>query len=426
MAQTRFLITLIAWFTVGLSLTSAQIPFEQLTSDLASKDPSVRIRAIRLLRDAAYPEAALPLAQLVVDANDQVQLEAIAAEMSLFLTEEVVTRKRVGLVVEVRNSSGARAAFDLGPLAIGPRQVPLEALVALRTAARDPTPRVALEALYGFGTLGVDPAGAARRELLRIAGPDLAALATAPDSALKLAAIQVIGRLFEVRPQDDAVPEVVGDAVVAAANENDRAIRGAGMQAIGALRYQRGLKALTDLLQFYGRGTLAESALDAIARIAHPSSGAILETELASKSSGMKVSAIEGLARIGDSSKAPDIRSALVGEKDDAVMLASTFASARLSDGLLDPIAEALRRPNLASQAKQYLAELSYGRSGLISRYAQDPDPLIRAGIADSLAVAYDPAALPIVEALTQDREPKVALAAARAVSRLTRSRMPR
>ena len=66
----------------------------------------------------------------------------------------------------------AESAFSAGPLAIGARPVPIEVLTALRAGARDDNPRVALEALYAFGALAVEPSGDARRELLRATGPD--------------------------------------------------------------------------------------------------------------------------------------------------------------------------------------------------------------------------------------------------------------
>ena len=57
----------------------AQVSFEQAARDLSSGDPDTRLRAALLLRDAAYPEAALPLARAIGDAQDDVQLAAIAA-----------------------------------------------------------------------------------------------------------------------------------------------------------------------------------------------------------------------------------------------------------------------------------------------------------------------------------------------------------
>src|SRR5882762_3080131 len=157
-------------------VSAAQVPFEQAVRDLRSADADARLRAARMLKAAAYPEAAIPLAPLVTDPQDEVQLEAIAAELNIFLAEPIVPRKRVVFVVEMRNAVLSEPAFSAGPLAIGARPVPTEVLTALRLGARDDNPRVAIEALYAFGALGAEPAGGARRALLRASGPDIAAL----------------------------------------------------------------------------------------------------------------------------------------------------------------------------------------------------------------------------------------------------------
>ena len=66
-----------------------QVPFEQAITDLASADAATRLRTVQVLKDAAYAEAAVPLARLVVD-RKWVQLDAIAAELNIFLAEKVV------------------------------------------------------------------------------------------------------------------------------------------------------------------------------------------------------------------------------------------------------------------------------------------------------------------------------------------------
>ena len=137
-----------------VSLLSGQVPFEQAARDLASTDAGTRLRTVQMLRDAAYPEAAVPLARAVADTQDEIQLAAIAAELNIFLAERVVAKKRVAMVVEVRNPILAEPAFAAGPSVLGVLPVAPEVLDALRFAARDDNPRVAIEALYAFGTLG--------------------------------------------------------------------------------------------------------------------------------------------------------------------------------------------------------------------------------------------------------------------------------
>ena len=403
------------------ALSAAQVPFEQATADLASPDSGTRLRTVRMLKDAAYLEAASPLAKLLADPQDEVQIEAIAAELNIFLAERIITRKRIGFVIEKRNAISAEVAFASGPLALGPRRVPLDVLTAMRAAARDDNPRVGLEALYAFGTLAVEPSGAERRDLLRASGPDLAAMTGGQDPAVRFAAIRVIGRLFERGWADDPVDEAVGDAVILALNDRDRTVRSVAMQSLGLMRYERAAQALGELFEYFGKGEQAEAALDAIARIAHPASAVLLTSQLPSRSEAIKAMAIEGLARMGDPALLAAIEGALTGERSDGVVLAGRFAAATLAAAPADPIVEALTKPRLRDLARQYLVALAPGRSALFARHTQDPAPGVRSDVVDVLALARDPAALTLVEPLVKDSDPQVARAAERADARLRR-----
>ena len=72
-----------------------------------------------------------------------------------------------------------------------------------------------------------------------------------------------------------------------------------------------------------------------------------------------------------------------------------------------------------ASYAREYLTEIARVHVDRLSRYAQDPNPAIRADIADIVGFSDDEAGLPIVEALARDQDALVALSAQRAVARL-------
>jgi len=54
---------------------------EQARRDLSSPDPATRLRAVQMLKRTPYLEAAVPLAALVTDPQDEVQFEAIGAEV---------------------------------------------------------------------------------------------------------------------------------------------------------------------------------------------------------------------------------------------------------------------------------------------------------------------------------------------------------
>jgi HEAT repeat protein len=300
--------------------------------------------------------------------------------------------------------------------------VPVEVLDALRFATHDSNPRVAIEALYAFGALGFVPVGEGRRELLRRSGPDVAALLGASDPSMRYAAARVMARLFAPRVQDDPVDATVGDAVITALNDADRAVKGAAMAALGSMRYERGVQALTDLFTFYAKGDNAEAALDALARIAHPASAALFVSQLSGKSSMLRAIAIEGLARIGDPARLIDIKAAADADRSDPVMLADAFAAAVLENGSVERIVDAVTKPRFRDRARQYLADIAVRRPpSVFGRYLMDPDERIRVEIVDALGRGGDPAALPLIEPLQQDRDPQVARAAARAVARVRR-----
>jgi HEAT repeat protein len=405
-----------------LAPAPAQVSFEQAIADLASPDAAVRLRTARMLTEAAYPESALPLAKLVADPDDSVQLEAIAAELNIFITDKIVPRKRVGFIIEKRSPVAAETIFSSGPLAVGPAPVPVEVLDALRAAGRDDNPRVRLEATYAFGVLAVEPAGNRRRDLLRTSAPDLAAMISAVDPAHRFAAIRVIGRVLERRLHDEPIPQRVSDTVIGALNEKDAALQVASMQALGAMRDARAVPALIDLFQFHRKGGLAESALDAAARIGDPSAAALLFAQMESKNTAFKVIAIEGLARIGDRGKLTGLQDVVGKDSNASVQLAGSFASVMLADAGVAGVArlvEALQNPRLREQARAYLIELAPGRAAEFARYLQDPDPLVRTTVVDALGLSDDGAALAVVERIAADGDVQVARAVERAVARL-------
>jgi HEAT repeat protein len=191
------------------------------------------------------------------------------------------------------------------------------------------------------------------------------------------------------------------------------------MQALGAMRYDRAASALADQFRYFKKGDVAEAAIAALARIGNASSSSLFVAQLSSSSPVVKTAAIEGLARIGDATPREAIERTLGGNLNERVVLAGTFASIRFTGSPIDQLIEALRKPQLAAQARQYLIELAPGRAALFSRHAQDPDVQIRSGVADVLGIAGDATALAIVEPMQRDQDQQVAIAAERAVARL-------
>src|SRR6476469_6420013 len=160
----------LAWATALLCapavLLAQQARFDDVIRNLRNPDPKVRLASVQLLRESKYPEAIGPIAPLVNDPIDQIQLEAIATELSFFVTEDVPSKKRLGYIVEVRNPSHAAAAFELGPLAVEPRVPPPDLVDALLTAIDDDNPKVRSEAIYTVGTIARPPLNDSQASLL--------------------------------------------------------------------------------------------------------------------------------------------------------------------------------------------------------------------------------------------------------------------
>src|SRR4051812_999511 len=258
--------TTIALVLAASTIAAAQqLRFDDVVRNLRNPDPKVRLNAVHLLRDAKYPEAVAPIAPLVIDPLDEVQLEAIAAELSFYLEEDVRSKRMVGFVVEKRKSSIARGEFELGPYAVWPRPVPPELVASLLQAVDDENAKVRLEAMYAFGVIARNPLASEHVERLKKALDHY-------DPAVREAAALVIMRA--------KVPGT-GDALIKAINDSQPAVRYAAMRALGAIGDDRAVAALTQQLAFYKKGEGAWSALDALARIASPASVPVFRERLA-------------------------------------------------------------------------------------------------------------------------------------------------
>jgi HEAT repeat protein len=184
---------LTAWSIAGLLAAAPcaaqpQQQFEDVVRNLRNPDARARMNAVQLLRESRHAEAAVPVAAVITDPVDAIQLEAIAAELSFFLVDEVPVRRRIGLVVEVRSKGQAQPAFEMGPLVTWPRSAPPEVLDGLLKAVDDEDPRVRTEAIYALGVVGRPP-------LASDAADRLIKALDHYDPAIRGAAARVIGRL---------------------------------------------------------------------------------------------------------------------------------------------------------------------------------------------------------------------------------------
>ena len=131
---------LISWPIVVLLVAvpcaaQQQAAFEDVVRNLRNPDVKARMNALQLLHESRHVEAAVPVAPLLTDPVDAIQLEAIAAELSFFLVQDIPVKKRVGLVVE-GNFVPNRHEVHLGPLVARSRAAMLHCAIEPAAMAR--------------------------------------------------------------------------------------------------------------------------------------------------------------------------------------------------------------------------------------------------------------------------------------------------
>jgi HEAT repeat protein len=381
--------------------------FEDVVRNLRNPDPKVRISAVRLLRETGYAEAISPLAAVVNDQVNDIQLEAIDAELSFYLVEPVPTKKRVALVVEVRTDGRAPAAFELGPLAVWPKPVPVELVDALLQAVDDEHKKVRIEAIYTLGVIG----SASRLTLSDAAVARLLKALDHYDSAVRAGAARVVGRL-QVKS--------AGDALLKAVNDSSAEVRYASIRALGEIREERAIQALTEQLSYYGRGEGAWSALDALARIAHASSVPVFKARLADKDPYLRRAAAEGLARAGDvASVEPFVMDV---NQDDSEMVRAAMAFALYKKGhvsFLGRLIDFSDADALAPQLQEYFIELGPSVVPPVVTRLQDPDADVRRNLLAVLGAVGDLSTVTALTPYKEDRNRDVATAATYAIERI-------
>jgi HEAT repeat protein len=382
---------------------AAQMPFADVVRNLRNPDPEVRVSALRLLEDAKYPEAVVPIAALINDPIDEIQLEAIDAELSFFLADALPRKSRVAFFVEVRSEGRGPRAFQVGPLAAWPKKAPPEVVKALLQAVDDETQRVRVEAIYTLGVIGGGP----------LTGDEAAQLIKALDHydpAVRAAAARVIGRLGAAN---------AGDALMNAMNDSNTQVRYASMCALGEIGEARAVQALTEQFTFYGKGEGAWAALSALARIAHPSSVPLFRAHLENRDPYLRRAAAEGLGRTGDTSELERLRTAASSDESEMVRAASAFALQKLGENYLGRLVDSLDSDRMAPQVQSYLLELgSEAAAGLVPSL-QEPDEAVRRHVAQVLGGIGSESTVASLTALLKDRDKDVARAAKLAIERI-------
>ena len=364
-----------------------QYTFDEVASGLKHPDAATRLRAIQILKDADSAEAAGPIADVLGDSDDRVQLAAIDAERALFTTRPVARRRKIGFVVEVRSVAGGEAAAE-GQLALKARGVPAQVLTGLAVALRDNNPRVRGEVIYLTSLLASHACSASNAPTAELCGH-------------------------------------IGNAVIANINARDPLLRRAAMQTLGALRYAGAEQALSDQLSFYNTGPDALAALEGLAGIGLPASTSIFQRLLTSSNADMRRLAVEGLGRAGERETLPELQQMMQTERSGGVLLALHYANLKLGEpaGRLSEVVAALRTPAQRSLGLKYLLDLARSTAPMLADSLRDQSADVRRLVADVLGFSRDDTVIGALEAVRKDTDPDVAAAAQQAIQRINLDR---
>lgn len=228
------------------------------------------------------------------------------------------------------------AAFDAHaaptvPVTPGTFATPLAVLTASAGKER-------IDAAYAFGILAGRSGRAASPQELAAAGQVLVPMIGDDDRRSRIAGARVAGRVFAA-PFDrsgrgPALPPGLADGLFALLNRDGEVDQLVAMDALGLVRDNSAVTSLIERYYYYreqNRRALAGGALEALARIGHAGSVAIVTQAAADKWA----------------------------EGRDATALAVAFARERLlKDGSIAVIQQALAERARRDQARGYLAEL--------------------------------------------------------------------
>ena len=275
----------------------------------ALKNPSTRTRidALHSLGDAARAEAAVPMAALLLDGNDDVQFAAIESLLKIYAVRADLAQRPWGVTSIGRTSTLPELAFEAGPLATIPAAVPGEVLVNFCSVMRqDESSRIRFAAAYALGVLASPAMGPMNASAQPMVIADVVSGLTHQDAATRQVIARVAGRVFA--PNEGAsAPAAVGDALITAMNDKDALVRRWAMDSLGWLKFEHAVQALTDRASYYGKNEEGAGALHAVARIASSGSAPVLRALLANTYIPFRLLSIEGLGRIGDQGSLPAI-----------------------------------------------------------------------------------------------------------------------
>jgi HEAT repeat protein len=217
-----------------------------------------------------------------------------------------------------------------------------------------------------------------------------------------------------------------GKALIPLLADESTEVRNRVLQALGVLKVREAGPALRELYEANRRKDFGLKVLACLSRIGDPAQADLFRELLQDPDPDRRRLAVEGLARVADTSMLAAFKKDFQRERSDDIKLSYNFAITLLGDhAFLDSLVLSLSSKALGTRARNYLLELGTSFAPELYPYLNDQDAEIRARLADLLSQLGNPDAIPHLMPLLSDPNTKVADRANRAVERLKQAPGP-
>jgi HEAT repeat protein len=419
---TRLALSLIIFFPASV-LAAPRVSFDALLADLKSPNAKTRQDAASALGKSRKREAVSALSAVVRDPEPKVRLEVVHALKELrdpagipalvaaTEDEEKEIRKEasgvlVYLYIEDDRPTGIQrflgAPDDYEDVMVGP-STSVEPMVvrALTASLRDEDKTLREQGALALGMLG------ARSSL-----KELAAALQDPEPSVRGAAAAAIAKLQGA--------EHAG-ALIGLLTDTSAEVRNRALRAIGALRIKEAGAPLRELYEANHKKDIGVRALDALSKVGDPAQADLFRELVAEGDEHRKRLAIEGLARLQETSLLPAFKKDYQRESREDVRLALSFGITKLGDpAFLDGLVRALSSKH-GKRCREYLLELGRPVLAELYEYLGDSDAEVRARLCEILGLMGDAETITRLSPMIGDPNASVSDSANRAIEQLKR-----
>jgi len=377
-----------------------------LVAAAGDTDPDVK-REILIALDKMADIRALPaFVQLSADADRNIRDRSLNGILRLYLPREGGIGITLGRVASFLNPwSDEWADIVIEPYT----QVDPTAIAALTNRLQDDDQNLRMKAVRALGILrgkGAIPS------LVQVVQQDRS-------NAMRFESIRSIRKIGDRSVAPDLMNLIA---------YNDDKVRNEAIYTIGRFRHRAAVPEMTrqyqeqvDLPKRLIDQEFRRVLLEALAYIADPGSKGLFISERMNPKDSIRLHAVEGLARIGDTAIVTDISRQWLREENDTIKTALAYALYRMErKEYLDELVAALSKGRTKAAATQYLVEFTPDELPALYQQANNNDVSIREGLAEVLGLIGDDSAMPVLEKLSEDDRGNITHLATEAIRRIS------